>query len=71
MYLDSRYEIVVSNPRRRCRGVATAVLDGAPVNAAAIPLINDGRTHEVLIALGDPAPRAVEVHRMLVAPERG
>ena len=37
-FLDSRYEITVSNPTRRCRGVATATLDGAPVNAAAIPL---------------------------------
>lgn len=52
-FLDSRYEVIVSNPSRRCRGVATATLDGAPVDAAAIPLINDSRTHEVQIVLGD------------------
>jgi cyclic beta-1,2-glucan synthetase len=56
-FLDSRYEITVSNPTRRCRGVATATLDGAPVNAAAIPLVNDGRAHDVQIVLGDPPHR--------------
>jgi cyclic beta-1,2-glucan synthetase len=52
---STRYEIEVSNPDRRCRGVASAELDGAPVNAAAIPLADDGRTHQVRIVLGDPA----------------
>ena len=56
-FLDSRYEITVSNPTRRCRGVAKATLDGAPVNAAAIPLLNDGRTHDVQIVLGDHPQR--------------
>ena len=41
-FQDSRYEITVSNPARRCRGVATATLDGVCVNGAAIPLVNDG-----------------------------
>ncbi len=66
-YLVSRYEITVTNPMRRCRGVVKATLDGAPVNAAAIPLINDGRTHEVRIVLGDPAPRVRGVPRVAVA----
>jgi len=52
-FLDSKYVIAVSNPNRRCRGVATATLDGARVDAAAIPLLNDGRTHDVRIVLGD------------------
>ena len=52
-YLDSRYEIAVSNPNRRCRGVATATLDGVRVDAAAIPLVNDGRTHDVRIIMGE------------------
>ena len=69
-FLDSRYEITVSNPMRRCRGVAKATLDGAPVDAAAIPLVNDGRTHEVQIHLGDPARRASDVHPLTAASER-
>ncbi|HEY2904657.1 MAG TPA: protein ndvB, partial [Vicinamibacterales bacterium] len=52
-FLDSRYDITVSNPAGRCRGVRTATLDGAPIDAAAIPLLNDGRTHDVRIVLGD------------------
>jgi cyclic beta-1,2-glucan synthetase len=56
-FLDSRYEITVSNPTRRGRGVAKATLDGAAVDAAAIPLLNDGRTHDVQIVLGDQPQR--------------
>jgi hypothetical protein len=50
---QTRYEITVSNPTRRCRGVGKATFDGAPVNPAAIPLVDDGRIHDVQIALGD------------------
>ena len=39
----------------------------APVNAAAIPLVNDGRTHDVQIVLGDPPPRARGVQRTTAA----
>ena len=70
-FLDSRYEITVSNPTRRCRGVVKATLDGAPVNAAAIPLLNDGRTHDVQIVLGDQPQRELDVQRLTVASERG
>jgi cyclic beta-1,2-glucan synthetase len=68
---DSRYEIVVSNPARRCRGVAQATLDGAPVEPAAIPLLNDGRTHEVRVVIGDRPPRPPDVQRATAAVERG
>jgi cyclic beta-1,2-glucan synthetase len=69
-FLDSRYEITVSNPSRRCRGIATATLDGAPVDAAAIPLVNDGRTHDVQIVLGDQSPRRSQGQRVTVAAKR-
>jgi cyclic beta-1,2-glucan synthetase len=48
----TRYRIAVSNPEHRCRGVASATLDGAPVDSSAIPLEDDGRTHDVAIVLG-------------------
>jgi cyclic beta-1,2-glucan synthetase len=55
---DSRYEITVTNPEHRCRGVAKATLDDAPVDAAAIPLVDDGHVHHVEVVLGDrPAPQ--------------
>jgi cyclic beta-1,2-glucan synthetase len=42
----------VSNPEHRCCGVASAELDGIPVDARAIPLKDDGGVHEVTIVLG-------------------
>jgi cyclic beta-1,2-glucan synthetase len=48
----TRYEIRVSNPQRRCRGVAAAKLDDAPVDPASIPLADDGAVHRVTIVLG-------------------
>jgi cyclic beta-1,2-glucan synthetase len=50
----TRYEIVVKNPERRCRGVGEAKLDGLLVDARAIPLVDDGATHQVRLVLGDP-----------------
>ncbi|MBZ5559424.1 MAG: DUF3131 domain-containing protein [Acidobacteriia bacterium] len=70
-YLDSRYEITVSNPSRRCRGVAAVTLDGTPVHAEAIPLVNDGRTHDVQIVLGDLTQHPRNVQRLTAASERG
>jgi cyclic beta-1,2-glucan synthetase len=42
----------VSNPEHRCGGIASAELDGIPVDARAIPLKDDGGVHEVTIVLG-------------------
>jgi len=52
-YGRTRYEIAVTNPQRRCRGVASAELDGARVDPKAIPLVDDGATHAVQVVLGD------------------
>lgn len=49
----TRYEIAVSNPEGRCRGIAEAELDGVPVDAGAIPLEDDGRTHQVRLVMGE------------------
>jgi cyclic beta-1,2-glucan synthetase len=48
----TRYEIAVENPERRCRGIGPALLDGAPVDPRAIPLVDDGGTHRVSVVLG-------------------
>jgi cyclic beta-1,2-glucan synthetase len=50
-----RYQIVVSNPERVCRGVASAELDGLAVDHRAIPVADDGASHVVRIVLG-PIP---------------
>jgi cyclic beta-1,2-glucan synthetase len=49
----TRYEILVSNPDRRCRGIAAATLDDAPANPKAIPISHDGGTHTLRVVLGD------------------
>ena len=54
----SRYAITVSNPDRRCRGVASATVDGAAVNPAAMPLVDDGAMHVVQVVMGKPPARA-------------
>src|SRR5258708_33698324 len=48
----TQYVIAVSNPGRVCRGVLSATLDDAPVDATAIPLVDDGQIHRVRVVLG-------------------
>ena len=49
---ETCYEISVSNPDRRCGGVASAELDGEVVDAATIPFVDDGGVHHVHVLLG-------------------
>jgi cyclic beta-1,2-glucan synthetase len=51
-FKSSQYRISVSNPERQCRGVMEASLDGAAVDAAVIPLVDDGGSHHVRVVLG-------------------
>ncbi len=48
----NRVRIVVENPEGRCGGVARIDLDGAALPSSAIPLLDDGRDHEVRVLLG-------------------
>jgi cyclic beta-1,2-glucan synthetase len=50
----TRYEVTVTNPHKTSRGVASAELDGRPVDPAAIPIHDDGGTHRVTIELARP-----------------
>lgn len=52
---SARYGISVSNPDRVSRGVLAATLDDVAVDAAAIPIVDDGGTHRVHIVLGRSA----------------
>jgi cyclic beta-1,2-glucan synthetase len=49
---NTSYRVVVTNPERRCRGVRSATLDGQPVSHEAIPIVDDGRIHDVEVVLG-------------------
>ena len=50
----TRYDVTVRNPEGRCRGVREARLDGTAVDFRAIPIVDDGRMHRVVVELGDP-----------------
>jgi cyclic beta-1,2-glucan synthetase len=54
----TRYEIRVANPGRVCRGIGRAEMDGEPVDARAIPIVDDGGVHQVRLVLGSAAQRA-------------
>ena len=46
------YHISVVNPDHRCSDVRSAELDGRPIDPNAIPLLDDGESHQVLIEMG-------------------
>jgi cyclic beta-1,2-glucan synthetase len=48
----TRYRFTVANPAHWSRGIATAELDGVAVDAAAIPLHDDGQEHDVRVVMG-------------------
>jgi len=48
------YRISVVNPGHRCRGVRSAHMDGVAIDPEAIPMRDDGKTHDVVVELGDP-----------------
>ncbi len=52
---ETRYEIAVENPERRCRGVVRMELDGAPIEGPVVPWVDDGGVHAVRAVLGEAA----------------
>jgi cyclic beta-1,2-glucan synthetase len=48
----TKYEIEVANPEHVWSGVTRATLDGESVDVNAIPVIEDGGTHQVRITMG-------------------
>lgn len=52
-YGSAHYHITVRNPRRRSTGVSQITVDGRQLQDGEIPLVDDGRTHEVVVEMGD------------------
>ena len=46
------YEIKVSNPDHVCKGVKSMTIDGKAIDGNIIPVIGDGKTHNVEIVMG-------------------
>ena len=53
-YHSSRYEVRVENPHGVTRGVSRVEVDGREIatGRAAVPLVDDGATHQVKVRLG-------------------
>ena len=49
----SVYNIAVRNPDHTARGIRQIQLDGTPLNAASIPLVDDQQEHLVLVVMGN------------------
>jgi cellobiose phosphorylase len=49
---SASYRIRVENPAGVGRGVRSVTVDGQPVSGSAVPLLNDGREHNVRVELG-------------------
>jgi cyclic beta-1,2-glucan glucanotransferase len=60
---QTRYNVSVLNPDNRCMGVKFAQLDGVPVDHKAIPLVQDGTTHDVIVELGVPDTHSMPTMR--------
>jgi len=56
---SARYRIDVVNPHGVSNGVATATVDGTPIDTrpVTVPLVDDGQVHDVRINLGPKATR--------------
>jgi cyclic beta-1,2-glucan synthetase len=54
----SHYRVHVSNPDHVSHGVADAQLDGVAVDPRAVPLVDDGADHELVVRLGVGAATA-------------
>lgn len=52
------YKVKVKNPSHVSKGVKALVVDGKPVSGHVIPLVNDGKVHEVEVLLGAPEATA-------------
>ena len=51
-YLDTAYDITVSNPDGLCKGIRGITVDGASVQGNRIPLVNDGAVHDIRVTIG-------------------
>jgi hypothetical protein len=54
----------VLNPDHQVHGVRLADADGTPVDAHAIPIVDDGAVHEITIVLGTGAPSDPQAARV-------
>jgi cyclic beta-1,2-glucan synthetase len=60
------YEITVEQPAAVRGSHAIVVLDGEPIEGAALPLVDDGQRHLVVVRPGEPLPRDPSIAASIV-----
>jgi cyclic beta-1,2-glucan synthetase len=60
------YEITVEQPAAVRGSHAIVVLDGEPIEGAALPLVDDGQRHVVVVRPGEPLPRDPSIAASIV-----
>ena len=51
-FRGATYDIAVKNPNHVCKGVASVVVDGTPIEGNVLPVFADGKVHTVEVTLG-------------------
>lgn len=51
-FRGTKYRIRVENPNHICKGVKKMVVDGKEINGNVIPVVSDGKEHDVLVVMG-------------------
>lgn len=51
-FRDARYRITVENPGHVCKGVKEIAVDGRPLDDNLVPVLGDGKIHEVTVLMG-------------------
>ena len=51
-FRGATYDIAVKNPDHVCKGVASVVVDGTPIEGNVLPVFADGKVHTVEVTLG-------------------
>jgi len=51
-YRGATYEIEVTNPDHRCRGIRSVSVDGEPLTGSVLPIFGDDKTHHVSVVMG-------------------
>jgi cyclic beta-1,2-glucan synthetase len=58
---QATYRIKIENPHALCRGIASVTLDGTTQSEDEVELIDDGKTHEVRLVMGEKAQIETEL----------
>jgi cellobiose phosphorylase len=61
-FRNAVYQIEVKNPDHVCKGVKSVKVDGQEVAGNVVPVLGDGKTHQVEVVMGEGAPQASPDH---------